>query len=172
MEARCDKYRDTLNNIIDDHRISENNVNSFLDLNMKYGDEVKRYITNVTADYDIGTKLVFFFRTESCMECISNILLEIDTLVLSGMDREDIVLIGQAPNINPFSLEELRKYGQEYNTLWVKSKDYLKPLPHRPFFFITDKREPAKYLYVPAFVPSYKDEYFNEIVPRVINSSS
>jgi hypothetical protein len=151
--------------------------------NIKMNDNIERYLNifyididsfnvfseNLISEYNINNKVVFFFREGTCMSCILDELLSIDSILLKMIAPEKVILVYQSNEENIFENKIFKEYKERFNTIWIKSNFYFKPLEFEPYYFIANKNKLSKFLYIPNFIPSYKKKYFNEIVTANIN---
>ena len=128
--------------------------------------EFNNFADTLISKYNIEDKLVFYFRYEHCGSCVTEILADIDSMIASeNVDYSDLVLIGQNTVDNPFRYEIMEKYSNKFQTIWISSEEYFKPLAKWPYFFIARKGTAFNYLYIPELMPMFEETYYYEIIP-------
>lgn len=169
MKNTAEKYQALLESREIVHEMEIDNINSYLDIVNTIDDSFNSYVETLCLKYEIQHKVVFFFREETCIDCIVDILDEIDTIVAGVISEEDIVLICQSIEENYFDLPELKKYKDKFRTIWINADNYYVPLAHNPYFFIANGKTTSNYnLFIPELLFHYKDTYYNEIIPANI----
>lgn len=169
MDDTCRKYKMFIENKKIENITKMANIDFYLDIIFNNYDSLNIYTKNLISKYNINNKLVFFFRQETCMKCILDVLWDIDSMILGVVPPEDIVLICQSLDENLFTNEVLKKYNERFRTIWISSDDYYKPLANKPYFFIANKNKSSKFFYIPELIPMYKEKYYYEVVPAHIH---
>jgi hypothetical protein len=171
LKSTCEGYVKIIENKNIEISIFEDNVAAYLELCYYNSDEFDIFTRNLLVKYDLDNKLVFFFSDGMCITCIESELSIIDVMLVdTPINIEDIVLIGHSTEDDLFSNPFFEKYINSYRTIWVNSDEYFKPLANRPFYFIANKNSSSRFLYVPELMPYYRDYYFRNVIPKIIET--
>ncbi len=151
--------------------IAEYNIADYLEIDYYNISEFNEYADSLIDKYDLDNKLIFFFRDGVCLKCIEKELSYIDSTLTKTIKSEDIVLIAQSTDNDLFSNAIFEKYLNRYKTIWVSSDEYFKPLAQKPYYFIANNSYSSRFLYVPGLIPSYRNDYFKNVIPNILNSN-
>jgi hypothetical protein len=152
--------------------IKLNNVDLFLDMIFFESDNFTIFADDIIAKYNIENKLIFSFSQETCTKCVLDILADIDTILLKTLQPQNIVLICQSSNENPFDKEEFKTYRDRFKCIWINYESSFKPLLIRPYFFIATPKTTNKHIYIPELLPIYKKKYYLYIVTTFFKSNN
>lgn len=170
MKNTANKYQTLFESREIVHEMEIDNINTYLDIVNTTGTSFNTYVEALCSAYDIQNKVVFFFREETCIDCIIDILGEIDTIVSGPISENDIVLVCQSVEKNYFDLPEFKKYKDNFRTIWISVDSYYLPLAHKPFFFIANGSKTSNYnLFIPELMFHYKNIYYSEVIPANIS---
>ena len=113
VKDTCKEYQTYIENKHLEDSLKLTDIKTHLNFNFDFFN-FDMYANKLISNYDIEGKLVFYFRYEHCGACVLKILSEIDSMLVSGIiSFEDIVLLGQNIDENPFTFKVLEKY--DYN---------------------------------------------------------
>lgn len=171
LKGTCQGYISIIENNEIEKSIAEDNVADYLDINYYNNDEFNEYSGNLIAEYGLDNKLIFFFRDGVCLKCIEKELSDMDSMLVGTIKNEDIVLIGQSTDNDLFSNAIFEKYLNRYEAIWISSDEYFRPLAQKPYYFIANDSCSSRFLYVPELIPSYKNDYFRDVVPKMFGSN-
>ncbi|MBW6537192.1 MAG: hypothetical protein K0B11_19445 [Mariniphaga sp.] len=170
IKNTCKGYIKIIENNEIEKSIAEYNIADYLEISYYNNDEFNEYSGNLISEYELDNKLIFFFREGVCLKCIEEELSDIDSMLIGTIKIEDIVLIAQSTDNDLFSNAIFEKYLNRYKTIWISSDEYFKPLAQKPYYFIANNSYSSRFLYVPELIPSYKNDYFKKVIPKVFNS--
>lgn len=171
LKNTCNGYIKIIESNEIEKSIAEYNIKDYLEIYYYHIDEFNEYVDDLIGKYDLDNKLIFFFQDGVCLKCIEKEFSDIDSILVRTIKNEDIVLIAQSTDNDFFSNAIFEKYLNRYKTIWINSDEYFKPLAHKPYYFIANNSYSSRFLYVPELIPSYKNEYFKNVIPKVLNSN-
>jgi hypothetical protein len=171
LKNTCEGYIKIIESNEIEKSVFEGNIAEYLDISFNNKNEFNEYANNLIGKYNLDNKLIFFFQDGVCLKCIEKELSDIDSMLVGTIKSEDIVLIAQSTDNDLFSNAIFEKYLNRYKTIWISSDEYFKPLAKNPYYFIANNSYSSRFLYVPELIPSFKNDYFQNVIPKVLNSS-